>query len=178
MTHSLSSLFNIPPFLVVKMAKYFISSKLIAWKLPAFNMRAAVCQAAGRESPTRTEAPGHRGCLLPAWVFTVSAQLGWNRHFLLRSQDLVEADLWTASRQSGWNLGPPQAKPHCSCARQLSLCSLAPVILSKDCYECLLARGRDLMGLTDVLLSMSNGSSQLVSETVLVLPSGNQERKG
>lgn len=51
LTLSLSSLFNIPPFLV-KMAKYFISSKLIAWELPAFDPRAAVCQAAGRESPT------------------------------------------------------------------------------------------------------------------------------
>lgn len=49
----------------------------------------------------------------------------------------------------------------------------------KDCYEYLLARGRDLTGFTNVPPAPSDGSLQLVgAKTVLVLSSGNQERKG
>lgn len=45
---------------------------------------------------------------------------------------------------------------------QAAPCSLVPATLRKDYYEYLLARGRDLVGSTNVPPAVSDGSSQLV----------------
>lgn len=47
---------------------------------------------------------------------------------------------------------------------QAAPCSLAPATLRKDYYEYLLARGRDLMGSTNVPPAVSDGSSQPVRQ--------------
>lgn len=142
---------------------------MIAWKLPAFDLRAAVCQAVGRKSPF----PGQR----PLSTGEPSSCL--DRHRLCTA--LMESML--SVEKPGPYGGRFLGCQSLECVEPLTPlarchCTLAPTSVRKDCYE-YLGPEEGPHGLYKCPTShfrwiLTAGGTK----TVLILPSRSQEKKG